>query len=47
MPQVEKPERHSLALIDISLPLKPFVGKTSRGGNVIDYLKHHRMFIIE
>jgi hypothetical protein len=45
--RVGKQERHSLALIDILLPLKPSVGKTSRGRNVIAYLKHHGMFMVE
>jgi hypothetical protein len=44
--RVRNEERHSLALIDILLPLKPEVGKTIKG-NGIAHLKHHRIFMDE
>jgi hypothetical protein len=45
--RVGKQERHSLALIDILLPLKPTVGKYKRGEEEQAYLKHHGMFMVE
>ncbi len=45
--RVGKQERHSLALIDIMLPLKPTVGKQKQGEVEQAYLKHHGMFMVE
>jgi hypothetical protein len=44
--QVGRQERHSLALIDIMLPLKPTVRKQKRGEVEQAYLKHHGTFMV-
>ncbi len=46
-PRVGKHERHSLALIDILLPLKPNIGKNISKKRSIAYLEHHGMFMVE
>ncbi len=40
-------KRYSLALINISLPMRPTVGQKYASGENIAHLKHHRMFLLE
>jgi hypothetical protein len=40
-------KRHSLALIDIFLPMRLTVGQKTASGENIAHLKHHRMFLLE
>ncbi len=39
--------QHSLALIDIFLPMKPNVGQKNAAGKDLAYLRHHGMFLLE
>jgi hypothetical protein len=43
---VGKKEPHSLALIDIMLPMKPTVGKQTKEKEKT-YLEHHGIFMVE
>jgi hypothetical protein len=45
--RVRKLKQHSLALIDIMLPLRPTVGKQNQGEIEQAYLQHHGMFMVE
>ncbi len=40
-------KRHSLALIDIFLPMRRSIGQKSASGDDIAHLKHHGMFLLE
>ncbi len=40
-------KRHSLALIDIFLPMRQSIGQKNASGDNIAHLKHHGMFLLE
>jgi hypothetical protein len=40
-------KHHSLALIDIFLPMRPTVYQKNASGGDIAHLKHHKMFLLK